>query len=208
MSKVNLTSSNSWYSASCCCITSRISIISCSLASSIFRNFSRSPVMAPSSSRMRSSAALAWEGQVARSAQPLPGSAWRGPARRDGEVRPGMGRRGSEAGGRAAPWPGRSAPAPGGRAARAPPAGCAAPPGPAPGAHRTPAAGHCPPPPGAGGRSCRRRVSRTSCVATKPAVLQHCGSEVATESPGGRQGPRGAAHSPAVPTPQAQSPSA
>uniref|UniRef100_A0A8D2HPU9 Uncharacterized protein n=1 Tax=Urocitellus parryii TaxID=9999 RepID=A0A8D2HPU9_UROPR len=182
MSKVNLTSSNSWYSASCCCIILRISIISCSLASSIFRNFSRSPVMAPSSSRMRSSAALAWEGQVARSAQPLLGL-------------PLLGQPG--AGVRAAPWPGRSAPAPGGRAARARPAGCAAPPGPAPGARRTPAAGRCPPPPGA---------ARAAAASPAPPVWRQSLRSYSTvalrwpprESPGGRQGPRGAAHTPSA----------
>uniref|UniRef100_A0A8C0S8M6 Uncharacterized protein n=3 Tax=Canis lupus TaxID=9612 RepID=A0A8C0S8M6_CANLF len=71
MSRASLTSSSSWYSASCCCITSRISVISCSLASSILRNLSRSPAMVSSSSRIRSSAALAW--QVA--GDPGPGQA-------------------------------------------------------------------------------------------------------------------------------------
>uniref|UniRef100_A0A670KDU1 Uncharacterized protein n=1 Tax=Podarcis muralis TaxID=64176 RepID=A0A670KDU1_PODMU len=59
MSRASLTSRSSWYSISCCCIWSRISVISLSLASSIFRNFSRSPAISSSSSRIRSSAAFA-----------------------------------------------------------------------------------------------------------------------------------------------------
>uniref|UniRef100_A0A8C9I1B5 Uncharacterized protein n=1 Tax=Piliocolobus tephrosceles TaxID=591936 RepID=A0A8C9I1B5_9PRIM len=98
MSRASFTSSNSWYSASCCCITSRISVISCSLASSIFRNLSRSPAMASSSSRMRSSAALACGGgRRRRSGQPrghkarvILGLRETGPHRRLGQ-RPGLG---------------------------------------------------------------------------------------------------------------------
>uniref|UniRef100_A0A8C0IIG3 Uncharacterized protein n=1 Tax=Bubo bubo TaxID=30461 RepID=A0A8C0IIG3_BUBBB len=58
MSSANLTSSSSWYSVSCCCIWSLMSVISLSFASIIFLNFSRSPAIISSNSRMRSSAAL------------------------------------------------------------------------------------------------------------------------------------------------------
>nr|BAK63427.1 hypothetical protein [Pan troglodytes] len=105
MSRASFTSSSSWYSASCCCITSRISVISCSLASSIFRNLSRSPAMASSSSRMRSSAALACGGggrrrsgqPVGHKAQVILGLREMGPHHRLGQ-RPGlgMGRTGGE----------------------------------------------------------------------------------------------------------------
>uniref|UniRef100_A0A8C8WUJ1 Uncharacterized protein n=1 Tax=Panthera leo TaxID=9689 RepID=A0A8C8WUJ1_PANLE len=100
MSRASLTSSSSWYSASCCCITSRISVISCSLASSILRNLSRSPAMVSSSSRIRSSAALAWGGVgAARSGRPLqvtgrspPGCAPLFPSSRTRGQAPGAGR--------------------------------------------------------------------------------------------------------------------
>uniref|UniRef100_A0A8C3PTG5 Uncharacterized protein n=1 Tax=Calidris pygmaea TaxID=425635 RepID=A0A8C3PTG5_9CHAR len=52
MSSANLTSSSSWYSVSCCCIWSLISVISLSFASSIFLNFSRSPAIISSNSRI------------------------------------------------------------------------------------------------------------------------------------------------------------
>uniref|UniRef100_A0ABI7YMM5 Uncharacterized protein n=1 Tax=Felis catus TaxID=9685 RepID=A0ABI7YMM5_FELCA len=117
MSRASLTSSSSWYSASCCCITSRISVISCSLASSILRNLSRSPAIVSSSSRIRSSAALAWGGVgAARSGRPPqvtgrspPGCAPRFPSSCTRGQAPGAGRgqtpspRGS--GGRRAPQP-------------------------------------------------------------------------------------------------------
>uniref|UniRef100_A0A8C0CYZ4 Uncharacterized protein n=1 Tax=Balaenoptera musculus TaxID=9771 RepID=A0A8C0CYZ4_BALMU len=147
MSRASLTSSSSWYSASCCCITSRISVISRSLASSIFRNLSRSPATVSSSSRIRSSAAFAWGGGPRASqgeARPPPGlfpapttAGGTGQGLRRGQGSPHGAGRGLGGGGNrqrraCAPWPGRSAPAPGGTAALARRAAPAAPPAPGP----------------------------------------------------------------------------